>query len=117
MTPSSLENSVITIDGDALLREFDRIKSGGFKSLKEAFPDSRACRRLFPGVCRKAKLLRHSFKRTFGVLAPKRNRNEYKKQWAREHKESIRESRRRFCAKRNEKRRQEEQEAGRKRII
>ena len=101
MSSSSLGN-VITIDQDKLQREFDRIKSSNCKSLKEAFP-SKFDQRVFPSLFRKTGLWKSSFKRTFGVMSPPKNRSEYKKKWATEHKESVKKSREQYALKQREK--------------
>ena len=101
MSSTSLGN-VITIDQEKLQREFDRIRDGGFKSLKDAFP-SKFDQRVFPSLFRKTGLWKSSFKRTFGVLSPVKNRSEYKKRWAAEHIESVKRSREQYTLKQREK--------------
>ena len=102
MSSSSLGN-VITIDQEKLQQEFDRIKSSNCKSLKEAFPSSKFDQRVFPSLFRKSGLWRSSFKRTFGVMSPPKNRSEYKKTWAAAHRDSVAKSRERYTLKQREK--------------
>jgi len=99
---SSSSMDLFVIDQEKLQREFDRIKSSNCKSLKEAFP-SKFDQRVFPSLFRKTGLWKSSFKRTFGVLSPVKNRSEYKKSWARDHKESVKKSREQYALKQREK--------------
>ena len=100
---SSFMDRVIAIDQEKLQQEFDRIRDGGFKSLKEAFP-SPMDRRIFPSLFRRAGLWRSSFKRTFGVMTLPKDRSEYKKKWAAEHRESVKKSREQYVLRQREQR-------------